>query len=337
MQVISVFLSAAAICFAQTSTGIEQYRRGDYTGAIKTLSAADRSDTAARTFLSLARASTGECAAVTADLESVYRATTANTDLRRLAGIGLVQCLIAANRTDEAVPLTTEMRREFPSDADVLYQAAKLYMHAWNDVVQQMFRTGAASWRVNQLSAEVFETQGKYADAASEYRKAIAKNAAAVNLHYRLARSILAQSHGPEALAEAQREFEAELKLNPNDAVAQYQIAQILTAGQQSDLAAQRLERAIAIDPRFAEAQIGLAKLRLAGGHTEDAIRLLKRAVELQPNSEAGHYNLMVAYRKAGRIEDARKQNAELEKLQRPPEGEFTDFLKRLGDKPPQP
>jgi hypothetical protein len=43
----------------------------------------------------------------------------------------------------------------------------------------------------------------------------------------------------------------------------------------------------------------------------------------------------MIAYRNAGRTADAQREKAELDKLQRPPEGEFTDFLKRLGEKAP--
>jgi hypothetical protein len=44
----------------------------------------------------------------------------------------------------------------------------------------------------------------------------------------------------------------------------------------------------------------------------------------------------MMAYRNAGRTADAQREKAELDKLQKSPEGEFTDFLKRLGEKPPQ-
>jgi hypothetical protein len=43
----------------------------------------------------------------------------------------------------------------------------------------------------------------------------------------------------------------------------------------------------------------------------------------------------MIAYRNAGRMADARREKAELDKLQRPPEGEFTEFLKKLGEQPP--
>jgi Flp pilus assembly protein TadD len=79
---------------------------------------------------------------------------------------------------------------------------------------------------------------------------------------------------------------------------------------------------------------IALGKLRLEARRNDEAIALLTKAVKLQPRSEAAHYSLMMAYRNSGRMDDARRQKAELDKLQRPPEGEFTEFLKKLGEKP---
>ena len=113
-----------------------------------------------------------------------------------------------------------------PNDPDVLYEAAKVYNKAWNEMVYEMFQRTPASYRVNQLSAEIFETQSRYAEAGAEYRKAIEKNPKAVNLHFRLGRAILLESHSPEALELARREFEAELGLNPSDAAAEYQVGQ---------------------------------------------------------------------------------------------------------------
>ena len=85
---------------------------------------------------------------------------------------------------------------------------------------------------MNQLSAEIFETQGKYTEAIAEYRKAIEKNPNALNLHFRLGRALLMESHGAAALEQARQEFEAELRLNPKDAAAEYQVGQILVAQQ---------------------------------------------------------------------------------------------------------
>src|SRR5437016_7403482 len=135
-------------------------------------------------------------------------------------------------------------------------------MKAWNDVVFQMFQRTPASYRVNQLSAEIFEVQGRYAEAAAEYRKAIPKNPDALNLHFRLGRALLMQSHAPETLAEARKEFETELKLNPSDAVAEYEIGQILLAENKPQDAAPRFERALTKSPDFGVALLAVAKMR---------------------------------------------------------------------------
>jgi len=57
--------------------------------------------------------------------------------------------------------------------------------------------------------------------------------------------------------------------------------------------------------------------------------------VELQPLNESARYNLMLAYRNAGRGDDALREKAAIDKLRRPPQGEFTEFLKKLGEKAP--
>jgi len=223
--------------------------------------------------------------------------------------------------------VTRRLESEFPSDADVLYQSARLHMRAFNDAVSRMYQHGPTSFRVHQLSGEIFETQGRLPEAIGEYRKAIARNPAAVNLHYRLGRALALESR----LDEAQREFELELRLNPSDALAEYQIAQILAVRQKPAEAAERFKRALSLRPEFVEAMVALAKLV-----PESAIPLLEKATALAARNESARYALMLAYRNAGRLEDAQKQKAELDKLQRPPEGEFTEFLKKLGEKPKQ-
>ncbi|MCP5117429.1 MAG: tetratricopeptide repeat protein [bacterium] len=287
----------------------------------------------ARTFLALARAATGRCESVEPALQGQFE-NGADATLRRLAGLGYVQCLLARGHYDTAYPVAAGLRELYPKDADVLFQNARLHMKAWNDTIRAMFDETPASYRVNQISAEVFEIQGKYTEAISEYRKAIEKNPAAVNLHYRLARAILMESHAPEALEAARQEFLAELKLNPRDAVAEYQVGQILLAQQKRAEGTARIERAIELAPDFTRALVALGKIRMENKQIDEAVQVLEEAVRSSPSSESARYGLMRAYRRAGRKEDALKQKEELEKLQKPPEGEFTDFLKRIGEKP---
>jgi tetratricopeptide (TPR) repeat protein len=323
---------------ARATDAIAAFHRGQYAQAremLEKLVAASPNDATARTFLALSRAATGACDSARPDLQQQF-ASNPEASSRRLAGVALVDCDLAQNRVEETWPLLDKLQKAFPTDADVLYETARVHMKAWNDTVFQMYQKTPASYRVNQLSGEIFEIQGRYQDAAAEYRKAIQKNATALNLHFRLGRALLLESHDPANLREARKEFEAELALNPGDAVAEYQVGQILLTEQDRTGAATHFEKAVALNPEFAEALVALAKSKSEAKNAPEAIALLERAVKLQPTSESAHYNLMLAYRNGGRMADAQREKAVLDKLTKPPEGEFTDFLKRLGDKAPK-
>ena len=325
---IWLFFFTAAPVWGQVADGIAAFHRGDYRAARQALEKSPN-DPQARLFLAFTKAATGECDAALPELAKGF----SGGEQRRLAGLALAQCHISSKRFAEAGAILAQLEKDFPADADVLYVSANYHMKAWNDAIYRMYQKAPASYRVDQLSAEVFETQGKYTEAVAEYRKAIAKSPKAINLHYRLGRALLQQSHDPAILDQARKEFEAELALNPSDAVAEYQVAQVLTAQQKTVQAAAHFERAMALRPDFPEALIAVAKLRRDARRYPEAVALLERAVKLQPRNETAHYGLMNAYRSAGRDADAQREKAELDRLQKPPEGEFTDFLKRLGDK----
>ncbi len=310
--------------------GLQQFEKGEYLAAEITLQKAGN-DPRAHTFLALTRAALGHCPQAVADLEKQFNAPL-NNDLSLLAGLGLARCRAAVS-ADAALPVLAQLRARFPDDADVLYESARVYMRAWNDVVYTMFQKAPSSFRVNQMSAEVFETQSNFKQAIAEYQNAIAKNPKAINLHFRLGRAVLMESHEPQALDQALQEFQAELALNPSDAAAEYQIAQVLVAQQKQAEARPHYEKAVALNPDFAEALIAVARIDLNAHHYPEAIARLERAVSLRPDSESAHYALMLAYRNAGRAADAKREQVELEKITKPPEGEFTNFLKKLDEK----
>jgi tetratricopeptide (TPR) repeat protein len=339
MRVISsiVVVSALLARGAQDDSlqkGIAEFNRGRYAAAETWLEKAPDGGQR-RTFLALTRAAMGRCDQAQQQLAGEF-AKSEDSDLRRLAGLALTQCQLSQGHYDDAVPVLARLRTLYPSDADVLYQSARLHLRAWNDTLYEMYQKAPGSYRVNQTSAEIFEIQNRYQEAASEYRKAIEKNPAALNLHFRLGRSLLLESHAPDNLALARREFEKELALNPGDAVAEYEVGQILLTSQQNTEASQRFEHALEISPNFPEALQALAKLRLDTKQYGEGIPLLEKVVRLQPANESAHYSLMRAYRDAGRLADAAREQAELDKLRQTPQGEFTDFLKRLGEKAPK-
>ncbi len=197
---VTSFILFAGLAAAQSDpllNGIEQFNKGQYAEAERSLRAASTAggDPRARAFLGLTLASTNRCGEADTDLKTASEGADAN--LAKLAGLALAQCRISANRLDEAAPLIAQLRQKYPTDADVLYLAARFHMRAWNDTLYQLYKADPASFRVNQISGEILETQGQFAEAAGEYRKAIAKNPKALALHFRLARALLMSSHDP--------------------------------------------------------------------------------------------------------------------------------------------
>jgi tetratricopeptide (TPR) repeat protein len=338
MPAIKLTLAFALSLAAQNNfivQGLEAYSKGNYVTAERNFRDAinQGGDPRAASLLALVQASTGRCA----EAEPALTADQTDPTLAKLTALALARCRIAANNLDDAAAILNRLRAKDPSDADVLYETARLQMRAWNETIRQLYEKAPSSFRVNQLSADILETQGQYAEAAAEYRKAIAKNPRALNLHFQLARALLNSSHTPETLDEALKEIEAELALNPSDAVAIYQAARILQVRQRPAEADARFEQALHLRPDFVEALCALGALRNEQHRSKEAIPLLEKAVQLAPPSEAAHYALMIAYRNTGRMDDARREKTTLDELHKTPDGEFSDFLKKLGEKPPPP
>jgi predicted Zn-dependent protease len=335
MRVIRLIYTAATLTYIAWATdaaqdGIRAFKEGRYSIALEKLK--QSSDSTSKAFLAMTRAAMGNCQAA---LPGLLAAPKGDSGTWRLATIAAVKCYGSRNEPVKALTLLNELEKQFPADADVLYLAAKLHMKAFNDATLAMFQRSPSSYRVHELSGEIFEVENRYSDAVSEYRKAIEANPNAPELHYRLGRAILLESHSPEALDKAATEFRDELKLSPEDSACEFQLGQIAQVEGKSDDAKPHFERAIELSPDFVQGLIALGKIESQEKRYGRAIELLKRATELQPASETAHYALLTAYRNSGQMEKASGEKATLDRLQKPPDGEFSDFLKKLGEKPP--
>ena len=310
-----------------TEEGIAAFNAGRYSAALVKLTEAAKNptDKQAQLFLALTQAATGDCATALPSLTSM-------APEERLAGIAAIKCYGAEPK---AFALLDEMSSRWPNDPDLLYLRAKLHMKAFNDATLAMFQRTPASYRVHELSDEIFEVQNRYDEAIAEYNKAIELNPRAPDLHFRLGRAILLAGHNTDSLPKAAAAFQDELKLNPEDGACEFQLGQIAQVEGKKPEAKAHFEKALALSPQFVQAMIALGKIETLDKHYDRAITLLTKAVEFQPANETAHYALLTAYRDGGQIDKAKEQKAVLDKLQKPPEGEFSDFLKKLGEKPP--
>jgi predicted Zn-dependent protease len=329
--VIALLFAAAGRAQSSIDDGIAAFKEGRYSLALVKLKNAK--DPTGLAFLALAQAATGDCKTALAGMAVLQGQ---DPTVQRLVGLAQVKCYSATGDNAHAFVLSDQLQKQYPSDADVLYMAAKLHMKAFNDATFAMFQRTPASYRVHELSAEIFETQNRFAEAIPEYRKAIELNPNAPDLHFRLGRAMLLQSHDSRALDEATAEFQAELKLSPEDSACEFQLGQIALVKSNYTEAKTRFERALTLSPKFVQAQISLAKAYLQEKNYGEAIRLLTQATQAQPANESAHYSLLTAYRNAGQMDKAKEEKAVLDRLQKTPEGEFSDFLKKLGEKQPE-
>jgi tetratricopeptide (TPR) repeat protein len=313
--------------------GIAAFKEGRYSVALQKLKEAAKNDTKARVFLAMTQAATGDCNSA---LPELTKTEVKDSTLYKLAGLAAAKCYSSGGDSAAAVSVLQRLEHRFPNDPDVLYTSAKLHMKAFNDATFAMFQRTPSSYRVHELSAEIFEVENRYSDAVAEYRKAIELNQNAPDLHFRLGRAILLQSHDPGALEEARTEFQSELKLNPEDAPCEFQLGQIGQVEGKTAEAKSHFERAVSLSPNFVQALIGLGKIHSQQKNYGEAISLLQRATQVQPENETAHYALMTAYRDSGQIDKAKSEKAALDRLQKPPEGEFSEFLKKLGEKTPE-
>lgn len=334
MRGTSLFLITMVTMMAQdaTSRAVALFDKGQYGEAREVLVKSGSQEGAAVTMLAVTNAALGKCD----EALPVLRASHENR-LERMVLLARVQCELALQRWEDAVATASLLRQKLGDDPDAMYWSARVEMRAFDATVQRLYEKAPDSYRVNQLSAEILEVQGKLTDAVLEYRKAIAKRPNALNLHYRLGRALLLSGTGAASLSEAKKEFAAELALNPEDAVAEYQLGALASAEGDAAESAKRWQRALELRPDFAEALVALGKVKVATKDYGSAITLLERAVALQPKSEPAHYNLMLAYRNAGDLAKAKQQMDALNQLRKPPQGEFNEFLKKLGEKPSNP
>jgi tetratricopeptide (TPR) repeat protein len=235
---------------------------------------------------------------------------TTDKQLKLKVGLATVRCALSLEQADAAVNALLWLNREFPSDPDVLY----ITTHAYSDLsarsAMQLARTAPLSYQAHELNAETLETQGKWDEAAAEYNQILKQQPDLPGIHYRLGRIILSRPSTPTTAEDARNEFQAELKIDPNNAGAEYVLGELARQAQQWDDAIAHFSRASKLDANFADAFLGLGFSLNSASRYAEAIPPLETAVRLQPANPTGHYQLTIAYGKTGRKQEAEREMA---------------------------
>jgi tetratricopeptide (TPR) repeat protein len=265
--------------------------------------------TNAHFFLGLSLAEGGRCEEAVPYLEKDYPRAP-SLAMKRTLGTDALRCRLSLNQVDKAVDLLRSLNRDFPNDPDLLYLSSHLYSDLATQASERLLATAPGSYQAHQLNAEVLEIQGKPAEAADEYRKVLSLRPGLAGIHYRLGELMLAGASSGTSLDQARQEFEDELKTDPRNTDAEYELGEMARQARQWDGAIEHFKRAASLDPGFADALIGLGKSLVSAGRPKDAVEPLERAVRLQPESPNAHYQLSFAYRRLGREQDAARELA---------------------------
>jgi tetratricopeptide (TPR) repeat protein len=271
----------------------------------------------ASTLLAMSLSEVGEYQEALPGLQKGFQQAT-DPASKRMCGLQLMRTYTGLQRDKDAVTVALELNRLYPDDPEILYHTGRVYSnYAFLTLHKLEVVAPTSIWR-HQAAAEAFESEGSTNLAIGEYREVLKLDPHRPNIHYRIGRTLQARyqlNHMPEDRAEAVREFEQELQLDPGNANAIYELAEIHRQQNELDQAQRLFESALQYYPDFEEAQVGLATTLMALQKPDLALPHLQRAVVLNAGDEVAWYRLAQADRALGNKDEQTKALAQFQRL----------------------
>lgn len=239
--------------------------------------------------------------------------------LKRSSGLQLQRAYTGLQQDDKAVEVALELIRAFPKDPEILYHAGRLFGNFAYLSTVKLAEVAPDSLWLHLAAGEANESQGRIDVALVEYRQVLALNSRHPGVHFRIGRALLARgkqtTNDTTSEPEALKDFEAELELDPTNANAAYEAAEIHRKNAQFEKAKELFTQALSFYPEFEEALVGLGRTLISLGKPELALAPLQKAVGLDPQDEVSHYQIAQVYRALGKPEEQQKSLAEYQRL----------------------
>lgn len=278
-------------------------------------------------------------------LEKGFRRAT-DPALKRASGLRLARAFTGLGQDDKAVEVALELTRLYPKDPEVLYHAGRLFAnYAYLSTVKLAEVAPGSLW-LHLAAGEANESQGRFDAAIQEYREVLSLQPNRPGVHYRIGRVLLARAkqstEDAVSEAEALKEFEQELQLDPTNANAAYEAGEIHRKSARFDRALELFSQAVKHYPDFEEALLALGRTLLSLGKAEESLAPLRKSIALDAANEVSWFQLAQAQRALGNATEQQKALAEFQRLReskaRPAESlsEREITKQTLDAKPPQ-
>ena len=277
--------------------GLIYFEERKYDQAVKALRQALKLKPALQrpeTLLAMSLAESGRFEEALPGLEKGFRRST-DPDAKRMCGLELQRAYSSLKRDSKAGEVAMELNRLYPDDPEVLYQTGKIYGNLAFLTMEKLARDAPTSvWR-HLAAAEAHESQGAYAQAIQEYNEVLRLEPNRPAVHYRIGRSLMGrywQRQSADDLSAAQKEFEKELQVDPENANAAYELGEMHRKSKRIDQAQRYFEQALEHYPDFAEAQLGLAAVLMAKNQPQEALPHAQHAATVDPENEVCWFRL---------------------------------------------
>ena len=243
----------------------------------------------------------------------------ADAALRRVSGLQLQRAYNGLGQDDKAVEVSLQLTRLYADDPEILYHSGRLISNYAYLLTMRLAQVAPASVWMHQAAGEADESIKNYDSALEEYRKVLVLTPDRPGVHYQIGRVYLARARPPysepDAEANAAREFEQELRVDPTNANAAYELGEIARKAGELDRARELFATAVKHYPEFEEGLVGLGRVLVSQGKADLALSPLTKAVTLDPEDDVAYFQIYQAHRALGHAAEAQKAQAEFQRL----------------------
>lgn len=298
--------------------GLIEYLRGRFGEAVPALRAALKLKPGlpnVNTLLSISLAELGQFAEALPGLEEGFE-NPADSDLRRLIGLELQRSYSALGRQHDASRTMGKLSELYPDDPEILYHTGRFFADLAASSMRRLLDVAPDSVWGHQAAAEALDSQGNYDLAVVEYRKVLAEQPGRPGVHYSIARAIQRSGGKAGSEADAIAEFRDELRIDPSNALAAYELGEIYRKSGRLDDALELFRQAVRHRPDFGLGRIGLGRVLRELEDLSEARTHLEAATRLAPDNEVARYQLASVYRGLGDLDSARREMEAFQRLQ---------------------
>jgi tetratricopeptide (TPR) repeat protein len=202
-----------------------------------------------------------------------------------------------------------------PENVDILYHRGRAHLFVSNESYSRMFKADPKSWRVRELLAEANAGAERHMDAIAEYEAAIKLAPNEPRLHEELGTEYRLAGK----MQEAEQAYLKELEIDPENITAQYKLGVIAIEMGNPARGKSLIESALRVKPDLRHSEYNLGRAEMLLGNDDAAARHLERATTAAGSDpevvEQSWYQLGIADRRLHRMEDAQKAMATFQKL----------------------